>query len=163
MPAREACGVSRARSSAAVSSVRSIKLLLLFSHYSESDITEEVTAVAKRGLARALSFRAPAHPGIFRPPTAPTLSNHAHTPDRDPRILRLHVATGNLVAQAHVGRITALKQAPAPCPLPPAPCPLPSALCPLLPALYSGGPPPPSLVRRRPTGVVLTQFLLVVL
>ena len=128
MPAREACGVSRARSSAAVSSVRSIKLLLLFSHYSESDITEEVTAVAKRGLARALSFRAPAHPGIFRPPTAPTLSNHAHTPDRDPRILRLHVATGNLVAQAHVGRITALKQAPAPCPLPPAPCPLPSAL-----------------------------------
>ena len=135
MPAREACGVSRARSSAAVSSVRSIKLLLLFSHYSESDITEEVTAVAKRGLARALSFRAPAHPGIFRPPTAPTLSNHAHTPDRDPRILRLHVATGNLVAQAHVGRITALKQAPAPLPPPPPPpppCPLPSAPRPLL-------------------------------
>ena len=147
MPARDACGVSRGRSSTAVSSVRRIKLLLLFSHCSESDITAEVTAVAKRGLAIALSFRAPAHPGIFRPPTAPTLSNHAHTPDRDPRILRLHVATGNLVAQAHVGRITALKQSPAPRPLLP-------AACRLLPALYSGGPPPLSCAQTANRGGV---------
>ena len=129
MPARDACGVSRGRSSTAVSSVRRIKLLLLFSHCSESDITAEVTAVAKRGLAIALSFRAPAHPGIFRPSTAPNLSNHAHTPDRDPRILRLHGCHRQSCRPGargayHCPQTITCSPPPAPCRLPPAPRPL---------------------------------------
>ena len=152
MPAREACGVSRGRSSAAVSSVRWIKSLLLFSHCSESDITAEVTAVAN-----AVS-QEPCH-------SVRLLTLESSVPQQRPLSATMHtrptVILGSCVCtlpQAILSPrrtwvVTALKQAPAGCPLPPAPCSPPSTLV--------GH--PPSLVRRRPTGVVLTQFLLVVL